>query len=49
MELFQTLFTLFGVVFFTGVVLWAYNGKRKAEFDAAARLPLGDDSKPPLN
>jgi cytochrome c oxidase cbb3-type subunit IV len=27
-------------------VIWAYSGKRKAEFDAAARLPL-DDGEPP--
>ena len=24
---------------------WAYSGKRKAEFDAAAKLPLDDDTE----
>jgi cytochrome c oxidase cbb3-type subunit IV len=28
---------------FLGVAVWAYSAKRKASFDAAARLPLEDD------
>lgn len=31
------------MVFFLGVVAWAYSSKRKSEFDEAARLPLEDD------
>jgi cytochrome c oxidase cbb3-type subunit 4 len=27
---------------FLGIVAWAFSSKRKAEFDAAARLPLTD-------
>jgi cbb3-type cytochrome oxidase subunit 3 len=27
---------------FIGVVIWAWSGKRKKDFDAAARLPLSD-------
>lgn len=26
--------------------VWAYSPRRKPEFDAAARLPLEDDSRP---
>jgi cytochrome c oxidase cbb3-type subunit IV len=35
--------TLFVVVVFFGVVIWAWSRRRKAEFDAAARIPLEDD------
>ena len=28
---------------FVGIVLWAWSGKRRADFEAAARLPLDDD------
>ncbi len=28
---------------FIGVVLWAYNNKRKSSFDEAANLPFADD------
>ena len=28
---------------FLAVVAWAWSGKRRADFEAAARLPLGDD------
>ena len=28
---------------FIGVVLWAYNSKRKSSFDEAANLPFADD------
>jgi cytochrome c oxidase cbb3-type subunit 4 len=30
------------MIAFVGVVVWAYSSKRKADFDAAAQLPLGD-------
>ena len=30
---------------FLGGVAWAFSGKRKADFDAAARLPLDDQSE----
>jgi len=35
--------TLALLIAFTGVVLWAYSGKRKRAFDEAARLPFADD------
>lgn len=28
---------------FVGIVLWAFSGRRQADFEAAARLPLDDD------
>lgn len=31
---------------FLGVAAWAYSGKRKADFDAAAQLPFADDDLP---
>ena len=38
--------TLLVFVAFIGVVLWAYNSKRKSSFDEAANLPFADDPKP---
>ena len=35
--------TILVFVAFIGVVLWAYNGKRKSSFDEAANLPFADD------
>lgn len=39
------LMTALFLAFFVGWTLWAYSPKRKAQFDAAARLPFpdGDD------
>jgi cbb3-type cytochrome oxidase subunit 3 len=31
---------------FIGIVVWAWSGKRRKSFDAAARLPLEDDPPP---
>ena len=30
-------------VTFVGIVLWAYSGRRKEAFEAAAQLPMEDD------
>ena len=35
--------TLLAFVAFVGVVIWAYSKRRKADFEAAARLPLEDE------
>ncbi|HLV17245.1 MAG TPA: cbb3-type cytochrome c oxidase subunit 3 [Pseudomonas sp.] len=35
--------TLVVFVAFIGVVLWAYNSKRRSSFDEAAQLPFADD------
>jgi cytochrome c oxidase cbb3-type subunit 4 len=31
------------LVIFIGIVVWAFEHRRKASFDEAARLPLADD------
>ncbi len=38
--------TLVVFIAFIGVVLWAYNSKRKKSFDEAANLPFADEPKP---
>ena len=35
--------TLFLMVTFIGLCVWAYSGKRKKTFDEAANLPFADD------
>ena len=39
----QTAWTVFAFVFFVAVVFWAWSGKRKGNFDKAARMALDDD------
>jgi len=35
--------TLFLMICFIGLCFWAYNGKRKKQFDEAANLPFADE------
>jgi len=35
--------TAFLLCAFIGLVVWAYSGKQKKEFDEAANLPFADD------
>lgn len=42
LTLFHSLWTVLLLVTFIGIVLWAWSGRRRAAFDAAARLPLED-------
>lgn len=35
--------TAFLLCAFIGLVIWAYSGKQKKEFDEAANLPFADD------
>jgi cytochrome c oxidase cbb3-type subunit 4 len=37
--------TVFALVAFVGICLWAYSSKRKKDFDDAANLPFADDDK----
>lgn len=37
--------TVLLMLIFLGAVAWAWSDKRKPDFDAAARLPLDDDSE----
>lgn len=32
------------IVVFIGIILWAYSGKRRRDFDEAARLPFDDEA-----
>jgi cytochrome c oxidase cbb3-type subunit IV len=32
------------ILLFAGIVAWAWSGRRRAEFDATARLPLEEDA-----
>jgi cytochrome c oxidase cbb3-type subunit 4 len=39
------LVTLAFLLAFVGLVAWAWSSRRKADFDEAARLPLGEDPR----
>ena len=50
MDLLRGVMTLALLVAFVAIAVWAYSGRRRATFEALARLPLEDeptgDSKP---
>lgn len=37
--------TVLLLVVFVGIVIWAYSGARKKDFDEASRLPLDDEDE----
>ena len=37
--------TIFVMVAFIGIVIWAYSSYKKKDFDEAAQLPFADDDK----
>ena len=39
----QAVWTVVAMAFFIGIVIWAWSGNRKKDFDEASRLPLDDD------
>jgi cytochrome c oxidase cbb3-type subunit 4 len=39
----SSVMTVVMMAVFIGIVLWAWSGKRREDFDAAARVPLDDD------
>jgi cytochrome c oxidase cbb3-type subunit 4 len=39
----RSVMTVILLVAFVGIVVWAYSRRRRADFDAAAKLPLADD------
>jgi cytochrome c oxidase cbb3-type subunit 4 len=43
---FSSAMTVVMLVVFIGIVGWAYSGKRRAQFDEAARVPFEDDVMP---
>jgi len=42
-----TIYLLILVAAFTGIVIWVFGRKRKARFDANARIPLDNDKGNP--
>lgn len=40
---FRGVITIVLIVAFIGLVFWAYSGRRRAEFEAAAQMPLEDE------
>jgi cytochrome c oxidase cbb3-type subunit IV len=42
----HSIWTVLVFIIFIGIVLWAFSGKRKKDFDEAARLALDDDDNP---
>lgn len=45
----QTVWTVVAMVFFIAIVIWAWSGKRKKDFDEASRMPLEEDDTAHLN
>jgi len=43
---FRGILTAVLMALFIALVFWAYSKRRHDDFDAAARLPLDDDSEP---
>jgi len=43
----RTTVTVLALITFLAIVAWAWSSRRRADFDAAARLPLEEDG--PLN
>jgi cytochrome c oxidase cbb3-type subunit IV len=41
--LMQSIWTVIAFVIFVGIVIWAWSGKRKKDFDKAARMALDDE------
>ena len=39
----STLMTVVMMIVFVTIVAWAYSGKRRVQFDEAARVPLDDE------
>ncbi|TFV96575.1 cbb3-type cytochrome c oxidase subunit 3 [Oxalobacteraceae bacterium OM1] len=39
----RSAFTLISFLTFVGILVWAYSGRRKADFDTAANLPFADE------
>ncbi len=43
-NLMRSIWTAVLFAVFIGIVWWAWSGRRRADFEAAARLPLDDDA-----
>jgi cytochrome c oxidase cbb3-type subunit 4 len=42
----SSIMTVVSFVVFVSIVVWAWSGKRREDFEAAARVPLEDDVEP---
>jgi len=45
----QSIWTVVVLVLFVGIVIWAWSGKRKQDFEEAANIPFDEDDKPTEN
>jgi cytochrome c oxidase cbb3-type subunit 4 len=43
----RVVITVVSFLVFIGIFVWAWSGRRKRQFDEAARLPLDDDGPRP--
>jgi len=39
----QGIWTIIVMIVFIGIVIWAWSGKRKREFDEAANIPFNEE------
>jgi cytochrome c oxidase cbb3-type subunit 4 len=39
----RSIVTLISLLTFIGIVVWAFSGRRKSDFDEAAMLPFADE------
>ena len=44
----SSIMTVVMMTVFIGIVLWAWSGKRREDFESAARVPLEDDAPLPV-
>ena len=48
MSLVFSIWTVVVMVVFIGIVIWAWSGRNKDKYEAAARMPLEEDDDAPL-
>ena len=48
-SLIQSVWTVVVMVLFVGIVIWAWSGKRKQDFEEAAHLPFDEEDSVPVN
>ncbi|MGI9317751.1 MAG: cbb3-type cytochrome oxidase subunit 3 [bacterium] len=49
MSKFHIIWTLLLMAIFIGIFMWAWSGRRKADFEEASRLPLDSDDITKVN
>ncbi len=45
-EIARAVMTVVMLLVFVGIVVWAWSGRQRSRFDAAARLPIEDEREP---